>query len=288
MKKILVPIDFSENTTHVIHVACNFAQQHQCSIILLHSYFDLALLQSINTITPNDVMPVMEPNYDFLRESCEEQMNRISSKIDGEYPSLQIETMVTGLDLEETIGEVCSKKDVLMIFIGATGTGKKESFSGSTASSLFSYSPVPVLAIPEGYQYKGGNLNNVLYATNFAEAAQSEVQFIIDYFIRGSNILLCRNLRFPENDTLLDNAQMEVLKKPFDKEIQKGIVTFDIIDTNDVEKTLEDLVEKNDIGVISFHEHNRSIFQQLFHKAVVKKNLYRFNIPLLVFRWFNH
>ncbi len=286
MKKILVPIDFSGNTDNTINMACNFADRHQCGIILLHSYFDMALLQSINTVSPDDFMPVMEPDIVFLKESCEEEMKTLANKVIAAHPELSFETMVTGLDLKETVDDICTQNDVLMIVIGASGTGKKDHFSGSTASSLFDCAPVPVLAIPETCAYPGNDYRNILYATGFAEAAQSEVRFILDYFIGKTNRLNCCRLRFPDNDSLLDEAQMDILAKPFDKEIKAGKVSFDIIDSDDAEKTLSDLVEGQDIGLISFHDYNRSFFYRFFRKTVVKKDIYRFNVPLLVFRKF--
>ncbi len=286
MKNILVPVDYSENTANTINVACSFANQHQCGVVLLHSYFEMALAQSINTVTPDDIMPVIEPDLGYIKEYSEEAMKELVQKTGEKYPSLQINSLVTGLELKETIEEQCSQSNILMIVIGATGRGKKESFSGSTASSLFDFSPVPVLAIPDEYKYKGEKLGNILYATNFAEAAQTEVKFILDYFIRETNVLHCCHLRFYENDSLLDDAQMEVLSKPFDEEIKAGVVTFEIIDTNDTDETLSNLVETRKIELISFHEHNRGLFYHFFHKSIAKKHLYQFNIPLLVFRKF--
>ncbi len=286
MKKILVPIDFAGNADNTINAASGFAMRHQCGIILLHSYFDMALLRSINTVAPDDFMPVPEPDIVFLKETCEMEMKRIAAETTEKYPSLSVETMVAGMELKEIVNEVCSKNNILMIVIGATGRGKKDYFSGSTASALFEYTPVPVLAIPEGFNRIDNDRQNVLYATGFAEAAQAEVQFILDFFIGKSNYLHCCHLRFPESDNLLDEAQMDILKKPFDKEIKAKKAVFEIVDTDDAEKGLDELVDRHHIGLISFHDHNRSFFYRFLHKTVVKKDIYRFNVPLLVFRKF--
>ncbi len=288
MKKILVPVDFSGNTDNTIKAACRFARRQQCGITLLHSYFDMALVQSINTVSPDDFMPVIDPDISFLKESCEVEMNQLVEKVRKENTDLTIESMVTGLELREITSEICSQNDTLMIIIGATGTGKKESFSGSAASSLFDCAPVPVLAIPENYVYDTSERRNILYATNFAEAAQDEVRFILNYFIGDDNSLYCRHLRFPDNDSLLDNAQMDVLSKPFAEEIKSGKVSFEIIDTKEADETLGQLVDQYKVGLISFHERNRGLFYHFFHKAIVKKDLYKLNIPLLVFRKFEN
>lgn len=284
MQKILVPVDFSEDTHHALKMACFLAEKHKCGIFLLHSYFDIIFAQTINTVTPDEFIPVIEPDVSFLKESLEKEMKILSDKIHKEYPPLLIETEVTGLDLNEAIEAVRSRNDILLIVIGAAGTGKKESFSGSTASSLFDSAPVPVLAIPKNNKNEAYIKRNILYATNFAEAAADEVRFILNYFIEDTNRLLCRHLRFPDNDSLLDDAQMEVLRKPFAKEVKAGKVSFEIIDTGNAEETLHTIVEQENIGFISFHGSNRNFFQRLFHKAIAKKDIYKFNMPLLVFR----
>lgn len=284
MKKILVPVDFSDHTGNSIKMACSFAMRHQLGIILLHSYFDMIFVQTFNSVSPDDYMPVIEPDMALLDETYEREMNELVRTIHDVCPSLSVETEVTGIELHESVNNICSRNDILLIVIGASGTGKKESFSGSTASSLFASSPVPVLAIPEKNRFEDDSLQNILYATNFAEAAQTEVRFILDYFIEKSNSLHCVHLRFPETDNLLDDVQMETLSKPFNKEIHAKKVSFRIIDTEDVEEALNPLVEKEHIGLISFHKYNRGFFQRFFHKAVEKKDIYRFNIPLLVFR----
>ncbi len=286
MKKILVPVDFSGNTSNTIHAACSFARRHQCSITLLHSYFDMALVQSINTVAPDDFMPVIEPDISFLKEACETEMSELVEKVRNENSDLHIDFMTTGLELREIISEICSQNDSLMIVIGATGRGKKNSFAGSTASSLFDCAPVPVLAIPENFKYEGGGDQNILYATNFSETARDEVQFILDYFIGKTNSLYCYHLHFPETDGRLEDKQMKGLAKSFEAEIQAGKATFKNIDTEDADATLDQLVHEHNVALISFHEQSRGIFYHFFHKTVVKKDLYRLNIPLLVFRKF--
>ncbi len=289
MKKILVPIDFSENTTLTINAACDISRKLHCDIILLHSYFDRAVLQSINlssTSVVDDIIPVIDPGLTMLREACEEEMKDMEQKIRKAHPGINIQSEVTPLNLKEVIDEICQKNDVIMIVIGATGSGKKDSFSGSVASSLFDCSPVPVLAIPDGYMYSGNHFGNILYATNFSEAGQAEVRFILDNFMLDIDVLYCCHLRFPDRDDLLDEAQMQILSEPFEKEVRSGKVSFEIIDANDIDQTLENLVKEYGIKLISFHEYNISFFRRLFYKSVDKKNMYRFNVPLLVFRKF--
>lgn len=289
MKKILVPIDFSTNTINSVKAACDLAEQLNCSIILFHSYFDIAVMQGMSLASNIDTLPIVEPGMaDILQQQSEKEMERWVREIRCSHPDIAVQSVVSPVELREKIAEICEEDNVLMIVMSATGTGKKDSFSGSAASGMFDNTPVPIIAIPEGYRYeKDALFKNILYATDFSDVAQEEIQFIIDHFLGHVNKLYCCHLSsFREKDASQPSKEMAVLKSYFPIEERSEKVVFRIIETTDVEDALEELTDDNDIGLISFHEHDRSFFYRFFHRSTIKKNLYRFNVPLLVFRRF--
>ncbi|MDR0364942.1 MAG: universal stress protein [Bacteroidales bacterium] len=288
MKKILVPVDFSENTNNAVKAACDLSRALNCDIILFYSYFEMILMQSINITSSMESVPIIDPDItNILHERNEKEMKKWVSFIKSEYPNISVEAIVSPVELKEKIIEICENEDILMIVMSATGTGKKDSFSGSAASSLFDSTPAPIIAIPENYVYQDDALfRNILYATDFSDVAQDEIQFISDHFLGNVNRLYCCHLSFRGKEISEAVVKMEDLKNAFLAEEEIGKIVFKIIETNDVEEALEELTDDKEIGLISFHEHDRNIFYRFFHRSVIKKNIYRFNIPLLVFRKF--
>lgn len=289
MKKILVPIDYSENTDNAVKAACDLAKALDCGVVLLHSYFEALLMQGLNMVNNMDTIPIINPESDeILREQNEKEIRKWEEWNSYEYPGVSIESVVTAMELRDKIKELSDNEDVLMIVMSATGAGKKDSFSGSAASGLFDSAPVPIVAIPENYAYHRDALfANILYVTDFSDLAHDEIRFIIDHFLGNINRLYCCHLSFKEKGVDEAFAKMAELKRAFLAEEEIGKVVFKIIETDDVEETLETLADNKEIGMISFHEHNRNIFYRFFHRSVVKKNILRFHIPLLVFRKFS-
>ncbi|MBI5476202.1 MAG: universal stress protein [Ignavibacteriales bacterium] len=150
IKKILVPIDFSDYSKNALKYAVQFAKQFDAKIYLIYVVEPM--------IYPADFSmgQVAIPSTDIdLHSRAEEELRKLSKDfING---SLQVEILIkTGKPFVEII-ETASANDIDLIIIATHGhTGVEHLLFGSTAEKVVRKAPCPVLTLREpvkGFQY---------------------------------------------------------------------------------------------------------------------------------------
>ena len=150
IKKILVPIDFSDYSKNALKYAVQFAKQFNAKIYLVYVVEPM--------IYPADFSmgQVAIPSADIdLHSRAEEELRKLSKDfING---SLQVEILIkTGKPFVEII-ETASANDIDLIIIATHGhTGVEHLLFGSTAEKVVRKAPCPVLTLREpvkGFQY---------------------------------------------------------------------------------------------------------------------------------------
>jgi len=150
IKKILVPIDFSDYSKNALKYAVQFAKQFNAKIYLVYVVEPM--------IYPADFSmgQVAIPSADIdLHSRAEEELRKLSKDfING---SLQVEILIkTGKPFVEII-ETASTNDIDLIIIATHGhTGVEHLLFGSTAEKVVRKAPCPVLTLREpvkGFQY---------------------------------------------------------------------------------------------------------------------------------------
>ncbi|TPN87499.1 universal stress protein [Aquimarina algicola] len=158
MKKILVPIDFSEYSEYALEVAAILAKKQNASIIALHM---LGLSESI--FTKNEAEEVSEAIY-YMKLA----EKRFSTFLDKDYlEGIEVTEMVQNYKIFSEINEVAKDNDVDMIVMGSHGVSglREEVFIGSNTEKVVRTSNIPVLVIknkPENF-----TLNKAVFACDF-------------------------------------------------------------------------------------------------------------------------
>jgi len=141
LKRILVPIDFSEHSKKALQYAIPFAEQFKASIDLLYVVEP--------TIYPADFSfgQVGFPNVeDELRQRGDEELKSLIAKeIGARVPAKQV--IRTGKAFYE-IGEYAREQSMDLIIIATHGhSGVEHVLFGSTAEKVVRHAPCPVLVV---------------------------------------------------------------------------------------------------------------------------------------------
>lgn len=152
IKKILVPIDFSDYSKNALKYATQFAKQFNAKIYLIYVVEPM--------IYPADFSmgQVAIPSTDIdLHSRAEEELTKLSKDIVS--GNLQVEILIkTGKPFVEII-ETASANDIDLIIIATHGhTGVEHLLFGSTAEKVVRKAPCPVLTLREpikGFQFTG-------------------------------------------------------------------------------------------------------------------------------------
>jgi nucleotide-binding universal stress UspA family protein len=140
VRRILVPIDFSEHAEAVVEWAAHLAEEHESEIVLLHVYhLPVEFQQMEGAYLPSDF-------WNSVKEEAKRQLSaygdrlrarglRVSEEAREGYPATVIE-------------EEVERQSADLVVIGSRGrTGLKHLLLGSIAERVVQKAPCPVLTV---------------------------------------------------------------------------------------------------------------------------------------------
>jgi len=139
VKKILVPIDFSENSVKLLQHAVGTAEKSGASLVVIYvvegidKYAGLSIPHMSLTEVEKELVQSAETKMEiFLEENLE--------------PSIPHEGVVRNGDIVDEINSYAAKQDVDMIIMGTHGyKGLEKVLFGSVAERIVKTAPCPVL-----------------------------------------------------------------------------------------------------------------------------------------------
>ena len=151
IKKILVPIDFSDYSINALKYAISFAKSFSAEVIL--TYVVEPFIYAADFTMSQAAIPDIDT--DTRERAYNELKKLISNEIKEELPSEII--IRTGKPFIE-INDLAAEKNVDLIIIATHGyTGVEHLLFGSTAEKVVRKAPCPVLTLREpikGFKYK--------------------------------------------------------------------------------------------------------------------------------------
>jgi nucleotide-binding universal stress UspA family protein len=151
--KILVPVDFSEQSLIALEQSFNLAREYHAEITLLHVIEEAGMLAKFFS----------KEQHEDIKKKVQEQLDHLA--IDQEKKSkIKINTLVARGAVYEKINEVAELINATMIIMGTNGSegeGLKKRFIGSNALRVVRESSVPVITI-KGKHHRKGCKNIVL------------------------------------------------------------------------------------------------------------------------------
>lgn len=140
MKKILVPVDFSEVSVHATRFAIEFADRFNAQVTLLNSiHFDLYSEQHLPSFS--GVRTIVKDIKAVVFEKMDEFVKQFDSK-------KNIRTEVNGVNLVTAVKDLVKEEGFDMVVIGTTGvSGLSEVMVGSNAERIVRHASCPVISI---------------------------------------------------------------------------------------------------------------------------------------------
>jgi nucleotide-binding universal stress UspA family protein len=135
IKKILVPVDYSEQSRAALDVACSMARDQQATVIIAH------VVEPIQPLAPAAAYAdVPVPNMDTQREQLEQVI--------PSDPAVGFEHQLREGNPSAGIVDLAEKENVDLIVMGTHGRrGLKRVLMGSVAEEVVRRAPCPVLTL---------------------------------------------------------------------------------------------------------------------------------------------
>ena len=273
MYKILLPTDFSENSSNAIRYALDFFAGQQCQFTILH-------VQKLSAFTMDDLMSSEsgESIYASLIKNDKARIKKFCSDLEQAYPepNFSWETRIDYDDFVDAINQEVERSGTDLIVMGTNGaSGAEELLFGSNTLQVIRKVYTPTMIVPEGFAYQ--DINSVVFS------AES-----------------CKELRLPQADMLKDllalkDAKLHMLKIKEDAKVKKhdcGSCLLDVLrETPFVshnihgvpyKHALSSYLQLNPSQLMAFFLETKTFMERLFRGSnldVLKRSP---QIPLLV------
>lgn len=277
MKKIICATDYSDNAITALKYAYKMSEKLNASLLVTHVFNYPTVLGGEFTVHFQDLEEAT-----FKQEQI--QLNAFCKKhLGADFDKVRVTMEV--IEDNSVVKALVSKADKINAFMIVAGMkGKsalKDFIMGNTTRKLIDKAPCLVLAIPEDTYYK--EIKNIVYATDFEinediEVIKklTEIAKVFDAKIKVVHIVTKQDYE--------GEAQMEYFKKECKKTVCYPKIEFKILFSEDVFNRLRVYLGDVDADMVIMLEREKSsIFNNPFHKDLVKKMEMYGKVPLISF-----
>jgi nucleotide-binding universal stress UspA family protein len=288
IRRILVPVDFSEFSIVAIDYAIGLAQVLKAEVKLFYSYYN-PIIGADPTIEGQSYTIELDSVINNLAVKARSQMKTLKSEIQKRIQQQNLSnvklsyTLDTGSPADVILHQI-KKYNPGLIIMGTKGAGQNSNnILGSVTQKVIEKSPIPVLTIPENSKFKGVDFENeVMYATNFDSSDFKSLRKLMT-LVRPFDMKIHFVHFSMEEDLNLGKAKMDGLKKHFLEEYSDSNIKCNTIVSANVEEGIQKYIQDYKIDLIALTTHKRGVIEKMFNPSLTKKMLYHTNIPLLVF-----
>jgi nucleotide-binding universal stress UspA family protein len=286
---ILVPVDYSENSTLACRYAAKIANKSGNEIVLFHAFYSPAFdlieltggLQTQEQLRADVTEKLIESETQDIKRFIDSLFEHAEFKeFSKDKIRYEIKAGLAKDELIATSNEICPD----MVVMGTKGSGKKStSLFGSITEAAILKLKVPVLTVPGEYKFIGEeNLRNVVYLTDFDESDFASIRRLMQFTQMFNMGIHCIHIG-PRTDKW-EMLKMEGLKDYFKNAYhQESVECHILMPDPDLLQSLDKYVQENGINMIALTHKKRNLMEKVFKTSVAKKVFYHSEIPLLVF-----
>ncbi|MFN0049076.1 MAG: universal stress protein [Cytophagales bacterium] len=271
MKKLLVPIDFSDCSLNAVRYACSLSKLIKAQLYVVYVHTPEILVNAT---------PVWQPYIDImpLPQLVHDQMATVKAMITAQ--GIDATTYIKEGILDESVVELALTKHADMIVMGTEGNYFGfSSLWGNNTTSVIDEKKIPVLAIPKNYKGSFEKDAQIVFATDF-----KGLDFIPDFLIETVQTLNATLNVFYVTEPYRDEENKAFEKKNFEyvKEIFKhSEVTMNHSYRENLIHAVEDFTAKKHASMIVMIAHQRSFLSDIFHSSVTKQMALHTKVPFL-------
>ena len=266
MKKIIVPIDFSDTSINAATYAIEMAKEIPgAGIILYHVYNRI----NYSDLTSKDA---------FSRQMISEAALKIlKDKLDSGFDSISY--VAEAGSFVENLANYALGNQADLVVMGMTGSSKiTQVFMGTNTLNVIRNISCPVMIIPHEAKYKG--LKRVVFASDFEDVARTTpfdaIKMILDTFKPKLDILNVESEHF-----IALTTEYKIEKENMEDKLGSYNPEFSFLRSYDLSEGISSFVESRNMDAIITVPHKNTFFNQLFVTSSTKKLAYQSTVPII-------
>ena len=272
MKKIIVPVDFSEQSKFAIKVAATLAKKHDAEILALHMLeLNQAMITSSEGFHPEQTV--------FLLKLAEKRFTEFLDRpcLEG----IKVTPIIKHFKVFSEVNEVAAQNGAELIIMGSHGTdGLKEIFVGSNAEKVVRNAEIPVLVVKE--ELIDFKVERFVFACDFQEESLPAFQKAKQFAELLSAELELVYINIPGDDFLSHKDAYERINQ-FLSQANVGR-QVEIYNDYSVEKGILNYSETISADIIGIPTHGRKGLSHFFMGSIGEDVSNHSKIPVVTFK----
>lgn len=279
MKKILVPVDFSEYSYNALEAAAYIAKVKEMEIKIYHAMED-----SYTPYVNMTGMGLVEDSSMFnyrkeLQENVKAQLVTLAEKY--RQRGLNVDFEIAMDKPYKSVLNAVNDSDIDLVAVGSHGHSDMEDiFIGSNAEKIIRLSPVPVLSvnrIRENYR-----IDRIVFASDFEEP---EIERILQRVIKFAEIFMAE-LFLVRVNTAGKKSGAEKSRKRLEEMAQKFSLSAGAVTSypdRSEEEGILNYAKEVKADLISLCTHGRTGLARLFRSSIAEEVAGYSEIPVLTY-----
>lgn len=277
MKKILVPVDFSEYSEYALEVAAQIAKQKNAELVVVHM---LGLSETF--VNRDDSRELMEAVY-YMKLT----QKRFAEFLDKDYlKGLKVTDMVHNYKVFRELNDVAMDVGADLIVMGSHGSsGLTEVFVGSNTEKVVRSSEIPVLVIKR--RHVNFKFENVVYGCDFDGENVAAYRKAMKFFKEFDATIHMVYINLPA-ERFRSTAQMEERVRAFLNKADNGdylnLENVSYRDDYTVEQGIFTFCNKINADAVAVSTHGRRGLAHFFFGSVGEDVANHSDIPAITFK----
>ncbi|WP_299114591.1 universal stress protein [uncultured Winogradskyella sp.] len=276
MKKILVPIDFSEHSEYALETAAAIAKEHNSEIFVLHM---LEISSAVYTSSRDSLSDAGV----FYFKLAEKKMNTF---LDRKFlEGIEITPIVKHFKVFKEINEIVDAHGINLIVMGSHGaSGVKEVMVGSNAERVVRYSNVPVLIVKHNPILV--EFDTAIFASDFSEDAIApylRAKSTFDMLDANMHILYVNT---PDN-SFKSSTEIDMLVTKFLKKAEGNLDNYPnvyVVSDYSVEKGILNFANSIGADLVAIATHGRRGLAHFFEGSISEDIANHSTLPVMTFK----
>jgi len=288
LRKILVPVDFSEPSHNAARYAVMLASKYKAQIKLLH-VFNSPVVDMIPFTDVASIQIDFDMNYHVLYNSAKERLVKFYENLMEFASQMEFADVQIGYTLREGyaaygIIEASKRYKPGIIVMGTKGEGYRSTeLVGSVAAEVSDETHIPLLVIPEKAVLKGvDEVKRVLYITNFDSSDNVSIRKLLRIVSPFHVELHCIHVT-DKSESPGINALMATTREYLASVTSNVTIKCDIIVGKETGKSVLEYIKKNNINLVALTSVKRNLIYKLFNPSLAKRMIYQSDVPVLLF-----
>ncbi len=258
MKRILVPIDFSEQSEQAVKIAAQIAKKSNGKIFLLHM---------LN-------LPSDQTDMDPAADASSAAKLLYLSKIHEKFDDLKEAAYLQGIEISEEVrfhktfvGIMNYSKELNcdLIVMGSQGnTGLKEMFIGSNTEKVVRNSEIPVLVVKKGIDLN--QCKKLVFASDFSDEVKPSFGRFLKFatkFNAEIDLLFVNTVHNFESTHDTSKRLHE-----FVANFEMPAYTLNIFNDTSVERGILNFAKDSNADIIALNTHQRRGLSSMFNDSI--------------------